>query len=70
MMSKIPKNIDTKFKNDIIDELHNILIYCKSSMKSKNLGVCKLQIKQEIEPRVTYILEAIKTLCRYYDKRG
>ena len=45
-------------------EVDAILIYCKSARKAKSLGLCKLQIKDEIQPRIEKLkakLEDIQT---------
>lgn len=37
---------------NILEELNDIVVYCDAARRAKSLGLCKLLIKEEIQPRV------------------
>lgn len=34
-----------------LEELDSIIVYCEAARRAKSLGLCKLLIKEEIQPR-------------------
>lgn len=37
---------------NMVNEFDIICSYCKAAMRAKSLGLCKLLIKEEIQPRI------------------
>jgi len=45
--------------------LEDSLIYCKSARRANQISLCKIQIRDDIQPRIEQVIEEMKNILKH-----